>query len=79
MTKTETNSPEWAAPTAADAAPTWRSGNAWMAGDSVYIQDAAIPTRIPFNEIDNILITEESRRQTPTWAVGSASSEYSSS
>jgi hypothetical protein len=36
-----------------------------MAGDSLYIQNAA--TRIPFNEIDNILITDDSFRQTPGW------------
>jgi hypothetical protein len=50
-----------------DGAPAWRSGNAWMAGDHLHIPSAVAP--IPLTEIDNILITDESRRATPTWAV----------
>ena len=43
MTTTETDVAVWAAPTTADTAPTWRSGNAWMAGDLLHIATAPAP------------------------------------
>jgi hypothetical protein len=67
---TESNDLKWAAPTTADAAPSWRSGNAWMAGDYLHILTARAP--IPLREIDNILISDESSSKTPGWAIALA-------
>jgi hypothetical protein len=62
-------SPSWAAPSVADMAVSWRSGSAWMAGDSLYVLVGVGAFWIPLADIDSILITDASYRRTPTWAV----------
>jgi hypothetical protein len=65
--------PNWAAPTAptpAAATTSWRSGIAWMAGDRFCYRAAnGSDPSIPLNMIDNILISDESYKKTPGWAV----------